>query len=184
MRALVDESLVVVVDVQPNFMKVIHEADRVVERTSFILEAAKVLGVPSLGTTQYGERMGALDAALTQRMDGPTFDKMTFSCCGAPGFMEEIERSGRSQIVLCGAETHICITQTALDLLEEDFEVFLPMDAISSRTAECSKIGFKRLRDQGAQVIHSESLVYEWADSASNPAFKEVLNIVKAHPPR
>lgn len=182
MRALPEESLIVVVDEQPNFMKVVHEAGRVVERSKFLLEAAKLLEVPSLATTQNAERMGPLHPDLQPLITGETFDKLAFSCCGSFEFVEAVEQADRAQIVLVGAETHICITQTALDLLEADYEVFLALDAISSRSPESTKIAIKRLRDAGAQVCHTESLVYEWLDTAEHAAFRDVLQVVKSHP--
>ena len=182
MRADLDESILVLVDIQPPFMKVIHEAERVVERSSFLVQAAGVLGVPSLGTTQYAARMGELDPKLAGFVTGQVFDKMHFSAFKAGRFAEVLEETCRRQVVLCGAETHICITQTAIDLLEAGYDVMVPMDAVSSRTPDSCKIGFKRLRDLGVELVHSESLVYEWLDTAEHPRFKEVLGLVKAFP--
>lgn len=182
MRAEIEDSVLVVVDIQPTFMKSVFEADRVVGRSSFLVQVAGVLGVPVLATTQYADRMGGLDPAVARHIRGPVFDKMTFSCCGSIDFNLALEKTDRSQVVLCGAETHICITQTAIDLLGSDYEVFVALDAVSSRSDGAARTGADRLRDLGAQVAHSESVVYEWLDSAEHPKFREVLELVKGHP--
>lgn len=180
---MLEESVLVLVDVQPAFFRVVFEAERVVSRAGFLLRAANLLGVPVLVTTQNAARMGGLDEGLAAELSGPVFDKMTFSCCGAAGFNEALEALDRSQVVLVGAETHICITQTALDLLDAEYQVLLPADAISARTATLDRVGMERLRDVGGEITHTESVVYEWMDTAEHERFKDVLELVKANPP-
>lgn len=180
MRLLADESVVVVVDLQDQFLKVIPDRETITHRAAFLVSAANIMGVPVLATTQYAERMGSHDPKIAEVLRGPTFDKRAFSCCGSEEFVSALEKSGRRQIVLVGVETHICITQTALDLLEEDYDVFLCLDAVSSRLEEATKVGVKRLRDVGVEVCHTESVVYEWMETSEHEKFKEVLGVVKS----
>ncbi len=179
MRLVVDDSVLVIIDLQDQFLKVIPNRDEIVNRSAFLLESANVLSVPVLATTQYADRMGSHDPMIVSLLNGPTFDKRTFSCAGAEGFMEALEATKRRQVILVGVETHICITQTAIDLLEEDYDVFLALDAVSSRTENSTRIGIKRLRDIGVEVCHSESVVYEWMVSSEHSEFKSILNVVK-----
>ncbi|MCB0825147.1 MAG: isochorismatase family protein [Armatimonadetes bacterium] len=181
MRLHAEECLLIVVDMQPSFLGGIVGADEVMKRTKFLVECANLLEVPTLATVQYPERMGGTEESLHAMIQGETLDKMAFSCCGASGLMEAVEKSERGTIVLVGIETHICVTQTALDLLEEGYEVAIVLDAVSSRSEQANKIGTKRLRDAGAQVVHSESVVYEWMESADHPKFRDVLKVVKAY---
>ena len=174
-----EDSLLVVVDIQPSFMAAIHEADRVVKRSSFLVDCARTLNLPVVSTVQYPERMGGFDPTIASRLIDEPFPKMAFSCCGSTGFREAIKSSGKGNIVLVGIETHICVTLTALDLLESGLRVFVCPDAVSARTVEMHKLGMERMRDSGAVASHTETLVYEWMGSAEHPKFRDVLSLVK-----
>lgn len=177
-----ESSIVVVVDMQPTFLNGCVNHEKILNRAKFLVECAAKLEVPTVATVQYPDRMGGTEESLHEMIQGETFPKMVFSCCGSEGFQSVLESTLSQQVILVGIETHICITQTALELLEQGYEVYLAMDAITSRSEQANKIGLKRLRDAGAWVCHTESVVYEWMKSAESPAFKEVLQIVKRYP--
>jgi nicotinamidase-related amidase len=177
-----NESLVVVVDVQPNFMKGCLQYEETLARIKFLVECANRLQVPVLATVQYPERMGGTEESLDELIDGVALAKLSFSCCGNEDFLQQVRDSGATQIVLVGCETHICICQTALDLLAVGVEVYLALDGITSRSEQANKIAVKRLRDSGAWVVHTESAVYEWLEAAGTDEFKDVLQIVKRYP--
>lgn len=183
MLAHPDQSVLLVCDLQENFLKAVPEANQILNRAAFLIQAANILQIPTLATVQNPTRMGSHHPQIAPHITGPTFEKMVFSCCGAPGLNEAVEKLDRPQIILIGVETHICITQTSSDFLEAQYEVFLPLDAIASRTTTSTKIATKRLRDLGAHVTHTESVVYEWLQSADHPEFKKILELVKANPP-
>lgn len=173
----IDDSLLVIVDIQPSFMSVIHEADRVVERSHFLVQAARILDVPVMSTVQNPDRMGGIDERF--ELSEP-ISKMAFSCAGSGTFREGLESHGRKSIVLVGIETHICVTLTALDLLREGYQVFVCPDAVSARSNERHKLGMERMRDAGVMPTHTETLVYEWMAAADHPKFREVLQVVKS----
>jgi nicotinamidase-related amidase len=175
----VEDALVVVVDVQPAFMAAIHESDRVLKRTRFLMQAAALLGVPFIATEQNPSRMGSLDPTILPLMSTAPISKMAFSCCGGTGFQDAVDFHERSSVILVGIETHICVTLTALDLANNGYKVFVCPDAVSSRTNEMHKLGMERMRDSGIVPSHTESLVYEWMGTADHPKFKEVLELVK-----
>ncbi len=179
--AQLDQSILVVVDIQPTFIKAIEGIDAALRRCKFLIECAQVLGVPSIATEQYPERMGGTHPEVLDLLDGAALPKMRFSCCGAPGFMEALERSGRKQAVLVGFETPICVCQTAHALLAAGYEVIVAEDATGSRGAEAQRITIDRLRAAGAIVAHTESIVYEWMGGADHPHFKTVLNVLKKY---
>jgi nicotinamidase-related amidase len=176
--AVLEDSVVVVVDLQANFLKVIHEADRVVERSKFLIDCAQCLSVPVIATTQNAERMGGLHPALGQ--SGVTVDKMEFGCWGNSDFRSAVMLSSRRQVVVVGVEAHICVMQTSLEMVEAGFEVTACVDAVSARQADHVKVATKRMRDAGVVVSHTESVVYEWMRTAAHPQFRDVLAIVKA----
>ncbi|MDH4158512.1 MAG: isochorismatase family protein, partial [candidate division Zixibacteria bacterium] len=105
--------------------------------------------------------------------------KNTFSCCGNQGFSEQLTGLGRKQVLLVGMETHVCVYQTAVDLLGEGFEVHLVADAVSSRTLENKQIGIGAMRDLGARVTSVEMALFEMLQVAEGEKFKQIINIVK-----
>src|SRR5688572_20464626 len=179
MLAEVSRSILLVVDVQPSFLRVVQGAERVLRRSEFLLRMATLLDVPILATEQYAERMGATDPRLLPQLPSGPIGKMTFSCVGCDPFERALKDSGRDQAVIVGIETHICVTQTALHLLERGLDVIVCEDAVSARAQEMSDIGFRRLRHAGVTVAHTESVAYEWLGSADNPKFRDALAIVK-----
>ncbi|MBX3111143.1 MAG: isochorismatase family protein [Fimbriimonadaceae bacterium] len=174
-----EESVVVIVDMQPTFLAPIHQRERVLSRCQFIAQVARRLEVPVVATAQYPDRMGGVAPEISGLLHSPVIGKMSFSCCGEPKFNDAIDRHDRAQVVLCGVESHICVTQTALDLLGDDHDVFVVADAVSARSAEMHDVALQRLRDVGVEVVHSESVAYEWLGSAEHEAFRDVLALVK-----
>jgi nicotinamidase-related amidase len=143
---------------------------------------ARIVGIPVLGTEQYPSRMGGTDERLTpllESLGARIYPKMSFGCVGCAPFMSDIEESGRQQVILIGIETHICVNQTALGLLERGYKVFLAADAVGARTQEMHDIGLARISQAGAALAHSESIAYEWLYSAENSAFRDALKVVK-----
>lgn len=173
-------SVLVVVDLQPTFLRPIGDAESVVQRTRFLAECARILGVPIVSTVQNAERMGGTHPALIKVLGEP-IDKMSFSCCGSEHFLSRLRAFERNQIVLAGIETHICVNQTTHDLLSQGMGVFLASDAISARPEGAHQIGMMRMQNAGAIITHSESIVYEWMQSADNPQFREILKLVKEY---
>jgi nicotinamidase-related amidase len=176
-----EESVLFVIDIQGALLPSIHEIDRVVSRTAFLIKIAKLLGVPIVTTEQNPGRMGGTEVSLASLLDEP-ISKMAFSACGCHDVTSQLKRLNRKQAVLTGIETHICVSQTAHDLLEQDFTVGVCPDAVSARSLERHKLGMERIRDAGAIPAHTESIAYEWLKSADHPLFREALKIVKEHP--
>lgn len=176
-----DHSVVCLIDIQPRFMNGIEEAQRVFNRSLFLAKAAHQLGVPVVATEQNAEKMGETDPAFHSLISEGRIQKMSFSAAECPGFREVLTRLGRKQIILVGIETHICISLTALELVQQGFNVVVCPDAVSARNLERHKLGMERMRDGGVLPVHSEAIAYEWMVTADHPEFKDVLNHVKAH---
>jgi nicotinamidase-related amidase len=176
-------SALLVIDVQPTLMPLIHEGERVIDRIGFLLEVARLLDVPVLATEQNPSRMGTTHEALAPLVADPApFAKMCFGACGCEPFMAALDATGRRQVVVTGLETHICVSQTAQGLLEAGYEVVVCPDAVSSRSLERHKLGMERIRDAGCVPAHSEAVAYEWLGTADHAKFREALAIVKKHP--
>jgi len=165
------------VDVQPSFLRVIHEAEMVVNRTRFLVKCAHLLGVPVVATEQYPERMGGSEPSLG--LSGVVVGKREFGCWANHDFRSAVVLSMRRQVVVVGIESHICVAQTCLEMSEAGFEVQLAVDAVSAREEDQHKVAVKRLRDAGVAVTHTESVVYEWMRSSAHPRFRDVVDVVK-----
>jgi nicotinamidase-related amidase len=174
-------SVLAVVDMQPSFLGGSFEAERVLDRVEFLMEVAGLLEVPVLVTEQYSARMGGTHERLSRHFGTEPMGKMAFSCAGCAGFMDALAGLDRRQVVIVGIETHICVSQTAHDLLRGGFDVAVCPDAVSARSLDRHKLGMERIRDAGAVPAHTESIAYEWMGSAEHPKFREVLSAVKAH---
>ncbi len=173
-------ALLVVVDIQEKLMKAIHEGDKVIENTVRLIEAMKVLGVPVVGTLQIPSKLGGFSPAVEEALEGfPIYDKSTFSCAGSSDFTGELDRLARQQIILCGVETHVCVNQTAHDLLSLGCHVHVVADAVSSRTPENKQIGLEKMRDSGCIITSLEAAIFELLQDAARPEFKSVLPLVK-----
>lgn len=176
MRLLRTSSMLCVVDVQERLVPAVLDGTTLVERCRRLVIAAGLLDVPTVVTEQYRKGLGPTVPALADLLPRP-LEKLSFSCCGGDGFGAAIP-AGVGQIVLCGLETHVCVAQTALDLLAEGHGVFLAIDAISSRHAVDRDVALRRLEAAGAVPTTTEAILFEWCRSAAHPQFQAVRKLV------
>lgn len=176
-----DTCALVVIDLQETLLNAIHNRESLVGNTQLLCDTARLVNVPTLATTQYAARLGTVAPFVAETVgpNTPVVDKLCFSCAGSPLFLEQLAQTGRKQVLLCGMETHICVSQTAHDLLHLGYQVHVAADAVSSRTLEKHKLGMERIRDAGAKPCAAEAAVYEWLREAGTPEFKEVLKRVR-----
>jgi len=177
-------TILIVIDMQPSFLRPIDGAERVLARCSFLLEIAALLQVPVIATEQYPSRTGATDERLSSILASlgvKPLAKMSFSCAGCEDFVRALGDSELGQVVVVGIETHICVSQTAHYLLEDRVPVIVGADAVGARKPEMHQIGLNRMQAAGAVLAHTESIAYEWLKSADHPKFKEALQIVKKY---
>ncbi len=177
-----DKSVLVAVDLQEPFLRGVYNPDGLHANVGLLLRAARILGVPLICTLQYAQRMGGIAkefAELTQDTS-ETVDKLSFSCAANSEFVRVLGEKQRNQIVLCGVETHICVLQTALDLVEQGYAVNCAADAVSSRTIERHKLGMERMRDCGVLACSAEGAVFEWLYEAKTEEFKAVHALVRS----
>jgi nicotinamidase-related amidase len=171
-------SAVLVVDVQEKLMPKILDADTIVRNIAFVLDAAPLLGVEVRATEQYPKGLGPTVAELARRLPERP-DKLTFSCCGVPGLTDGLRRRGRRQVLLLGIEAHVCVLQTALDLLAENYEVHVAVDAVGSRFAVDRDTALRRLEGAGAVPTTVETAVFEWTGGSAHPNFKAISALVR-----
>jgi nicotinamidase-related amidase len=167
-----------VIDVQEKLVAKIPEADVLVRNIAFLIDASRVLGMPVQATEQYPKGLGSAVPELAQRLPERP-EKVAFSCCAIGSVPEGFRIAGRPKIILAGIETHVCVLQTALDLLALDFRVYVAADAVASRFAIDHAQALHRLDRAGAIITTSEAAVFEWVGAAGTPEFKEISRLVQ-----
>jgi len=175
-----DGTVLMVIDVQDNHFPHCFERETTLDIMSRVIEAAQVLRVPIVLTEHHPKAFGPTVQALAKVLeDVIPLPKIHFSCLGDPGITARIEELGAKTLVLIGAETHICICQTALKALERGLGVAVVADAVTDRKVLDHDIALHRLRSHGVDVLTWESLVYEWLERGGTDEFRKILPIVK-----
>lgn len=171
-----DNSLFLIIDLQARLLPAIYQGDEIVQKTANLQQAAKILNIPVLFTEQNPKGLGPTTDQLTIPKGG-LFTKMTFDCCKTDGFREMLQ--GKDQIIVAGSEAHVCVLQTVLGLLEWEKSAFVLQDAIGSRTLENKQAGINRMQQNGAEIVTTEMVLFEWIESAKSPDFKSILQLIK-----
>lgn len=173
-------SLLLIVDVQEKLVPAMSDKDELVRNCSILLQAAAVAGVPVLASEQYPDGLGATLPELTKdHADLRRLAKVEFSCVRNEGLRREIDSLARPQIIVCGVEAHVCVTQTAIDLKASGKDVFVAADATASRQRYSKDVAMQRLSASGICVVTTEMVVFEWAGTAAAPAFKPLSKLIR-----
>jgi nicotinamidase-related amidase len=175
-----EETILLIVDVQERLVPAIFESQSVVHSCTTLAQAAQALQIPVIVTEQYPEKLGATVPEIRGVLHQfQPLSKKQFSSC-TPEVMDVLKSTfERRSILLCGVEAHVCVQQTALDLLANDFDVFVARDAISSRTIANAEIGWQRMIGAGAIPVSVESALFELLQTADHPQFKAVHQLIK-----
>lgn len=172
----------VVVDAQEKLLAVVPGAPRIVWNCRRLLDAAKALGVPAVATEQYPEKLGPTAGELRERLGAPVA-KLTFSGAGCTPDLAAWQRENRYRVLLCGIETHVCIQQTAFDLLAEGWLVHVAVDAVGTRRAVDHETALRRMEAAGVVLTTAEAAMFEWCRVAGTPEFKAISALAKETPP-
>lgn len=178
-----DQCVLVVVDIQEKLLPPIFEKERLVRNSQLLIRLARILNIPIVATTQYAKGLGNTVPEIASLLpESEAIDKLEFSCFGSNAFCSQLKRlpGNRTTILLCGMESHICVTQTALGALREGYLMHVASDAVSSRTEWNWKIGLERMRAAGAIISSTEMMIYELLRRSGGTAFKELLPYLKA----
>jgi nicotinamidase-related amidase len=180
MRITKDKTAAVVIDIQEKLLPHISEGEAVVKNCVRLIEGLKLLSVPMLVTQQYTRGLGPTVPGVASMFQvfSPV-EKIAFSCCDEPSFMKQLTEHDKQFILLCGIEAHVCVLQTCLDLLEKGFIPVVAEDAVSSRRQNDKKVAVKRMRQEGARITTTESILFELTREAGNQTFRAISALVK-----
>jgi len=173
-------TVLVVVDFQGKLARMVDRSESVLRNAQILIQGVKYLDIPIVITEQYPRGLGHTVEEIARHFAGdPVVEKTAFSCFGSEEFQNRLASYRRRQVLLCGIETHVCVYQTACDLLAHDYEIYLVTDAVSSRTPENRQLGIHRIEKMGGILTSTEMALFELMKDAKINAFKAISNLVK-----
>ncbi len=174
-----NDSLILIIDIQEKLVKMLND-DCISKNAAKIAKTAGILNIPAIITEQYPKGLGETIPDIKSALKNAEYkEKTSFSALNESGFIDLLKSKNKKQIILFGIETHICVLQTAFDLLKEHYEVFVVQDASGSRTDENKLAALRRLIHSGVQIVTTEMVIFELLKSSKHPNFKEVQSLIK-----
>jgi nicotinamidase-related amidase len=176
-----EDCALAVIDIQEKLLPPIFEKERMVRNAQLLVRLADILSLPVIVSTQYEKGLGQTIEEISSLLPATkTVDKLEFGCFGNGEYCSAVGKlANRTALLLCGMESHICVTQTALGALNQGLNVHVAADAISSRTELNWKLGLNRMQAAGAVLSSTEMIIYELLGKSGTPAFKEMLKHLK-----
>lgn len=176
----IDKTVVVLVDVQGNLARMMCDKETLFDSLRIFLTGMKILGVPIIWMEQIPSKLGATVDEIRQLLSEESpIPKESFSCCKEPVFMDTFNNLSRNQVLITGIETHICVYQTARDLVLNGCEVEVVSDCVSSRTQENKSLGLQRIIQAGARITSVEMIFFELLERAQGEHFKKIIRLIK-----
>ncbi len=175
-----ENAIILIVDIQEKLATVMTEKEQVISRCQILVEAAKLFAMPVIVTEQYPKGLGPTVREITEPIESyQPVEKITFDCCAEPAFSGRIDTEERREIILTGMETHICVLQTCLGLLRKGYTVHVVKDAVCSRTKQNFKTGIEMMRDAGAVITSTETVLFQLLEKAGTDEFRTLSKLVK-----
>ena len=176
-----ENSLVLLVDYQEKFVPVLPDNDKTIKNIKMLLAGSNIYKIPIFVTEQVPEKLGKTISDFKEYLSGAKFfSKKTMSCCGLPGFTQELKDKKIKQVAVCGIEAHVCVLQTCLDLLHNNFQVHLVSDAITARIPHNKEIAIQKIKSAGAIISSVETILFEIVYEAGTDEFKRLQQLFKS----
>lgn len=175
-----EDALLLIIDIQERLAVAMKEIGRVVKNCEHLIELAKMIAIPIIVTEQYPKGLGRTVPELQSILpEYRPIEKVAFNCCNEPTFLSEIKKRGRKKVIVTGMETHVCVLQTTASLLKEGFIPHVVQDAVCSRTEENWKTGIEFMRDAGAAITCTETVLFQLLKVAGTEEFKKISQRIK-----
>lgn len=176
-----EKCALLVIDIQEKILPVIFDNERVITNTLKLINGFKIMNVPVFLTEQYPKGLGRTDSRILSALPGvKPFEKMTFDCFGSEELVNTLKENNISQVAVCGIESHVCVVQTVLDLIANDFQTFVAADAVSSRKLFDFEMSLRRMGANGAEISLTESILFEMLNVCGTDEFRSVSKLVKS----
>ena len=173
-------TLLVVVDIQGKLADIVSDTDAMQNNVEILVQGCRTLGIPTVVTEQYPKGLGHTTERIARHLEGiPVIEKSSFSCCGESLFEQRLMELHKTDVILCGIETHVCVYQTARDLAGLGYNVHLVTDAVSSRTAANRELGIRKMEALGVKLTSTEMLLFELLQRSGTEEFKIISKLVK-----
>jgi nicotinamidase-related amidase len=177
-----EDTALLVIDVQEKLLPLIRGGRRVVWNIRRLVDGAKILGLPVVGTEQYPHGLGKTIPELAELL-GELPDKLSFSCLGCPDIFKKLRERDIYKILAVGIEAHVCVLQTVLDLMADGWDVYVAADAVGSRFGIDYQTALRRMESSGAMLTTTEAALFEWCRVADTPQFKQISRLARENEP-
>jgi len=177
------QAALLLIDLQEKLLPGIASSDVILWNAGRLLRAARLFDVPIDLTEQYPQGLGPTVPSLLQEPSPTRHEKRAFSAAACGDLLADWAAAGIRQVVIAGIESHVCVLQSCLDLLSEGFDVLVVVDAIGARCPLDHETAVRRMRDEGATLLTTESVLFEWCESSADPQFKSLSALVRESPP-
>ncbi len=167
------------IDIQEKLVKVIPNDKTLIFNLKKLVDACSLLGVSIYITEQNPEKLGSTIASIVPKVKYKSYTKSCFSCINCKNLIKDLRRNKIENILLCGLESHICVLQSSIDLIENNFNIYIISDGIKSRSNFDHEVSIKRLRDSGAIISSTETAIFEICKTSENEHFKSISQIIK-----
>jgi nicotinamidase-related amidase len=180
MRILKDRTAALIIDIQERLYPFIFENENLTKNVAKLIEGLKIIEIPIFVTEQYVKGLGpTIEPVVNILGDHPRIEKMSFSCCDESRVMEGIAVSGKENIIIAGIESHVCVLQTVVDLIQNGYHPIVVEDCVSSRHENDKRMAIKRMRQEGAIITTVESILFELLRYSGTEQFKGISKLVK-----
>lgn len=176
----IENCCLVVIDVQGKLAQLMHDKESLFKNIQILIHAAKILNIPIIWCQQCPDALGPTIPQIAELLSGiDPINKASFSCYSCDQFNTKLKELTRKQILLCGIETHVCVYQTAIDLLRKGYEVEVISDAVSSRSLHNKEVAINTMSAAGVNVTTTEMALFELLKTADHPRFKQIAKLIK-----
>ncbi|MBP1927163.1 nicotinamidase-related amidase [Sedimentibacter acidaminivorans] len=174
-----EEAILLIIDIQEKLMPAINKGEKIISNNGILIETAKNMDIPILVTEQYPKGLGKTVEELDEKLESAVkFSKMVFSSCSNE-VLDHIQSIKRKKVIITGAEAHVCVFQTVRDLLKQGYYVFVAEDAVGSRTRENYDNAIALMREMGAVITNTETIVFDLLKESGTPEFKTLMKLIK-----
>ena len=175
MTIKLDDCILLLVDLQEKLTPHIHDSRNIANNCEWLIRVAQKLQVPTLACEQYPKGLGHTEASIRTRLEkSQLIEKTCFSAARNIIFIDKLAELNKSQIIICGIEAHVCVLQTAIDLLQMDYQIFVVADAIGSRSPDDKYYAIQRMLQKNVSIVTKEMVLFEWLEDSNSNLFKEI----------